>query len=136
MKNINSKKPYVEVAAALIWNGNKFMICQRPRNKACSLLWEFVGGKIEKDETKKEALKRECREEIAAEIEIGEIFTEVTYEYPDAVVHLTLFDAKIPDMRYKKLEHNDIRWITAEEIQNYKFCPADNDILIKISELQ
>ena len=53
-----------EVVAALIWNGNKFLACQRPANKARGLLWEFVGGKVEQGETKEAALIRECREEL------------------------------------------------------------------------
>lgn len=52
----------IEVVAALIWQGDKFMICQRPAQKARGLLWEFVGGKVESGETKKQALIRECRE--------------------------------------------------------------------------
>jgi 8-oxo-dGTP diphosphatase len=55
----------MEVVAALIWQGDKFMICQRPAHKARGLLWEFVGGKVEPGETKEQALIRECREELA-----------------------------------------------------------------------
>lgn len=53
-----------EVVAALIWDSNKFMICQRPAHKARGLLWEFIGGKVEPGETKEQALIRECREEL------------------------------------------------------------------------
>ena len=60
----------VEVVAALIWNGEKFMICQRPVNKKRGLLWEFVGGKVEKGESKERALIRECKEELDIEIDV------------------------------------------------------------------
>ena len=60
----------VEVVAALIWEQDRFMICQRPAHKARGLLWEFVGGKVEPGETKEEALIRECREELAVTLSV------------------------------------------------------------------
>ncbi len=122
----------VEVVAALVWENDKFMICQRPANKARGLLWEFVGGKVEKGETKEEALIRECREELAVELTVGEVFMDVVHEYPDITVHLTLFNASIREGVPQRLEHNDIRWITAGEMDEYDFCPADEVILEEI----
>lgn len=124
----------VEVVAALIWADNKFMICQRPAHKARALLWEFVGGKVESGETKEQALVRECQEELAVTISVGDVFMEVTHEYPDITVHLTLFNAVIWEGTPQKLEHNDIQWITPAQIPNYDFCPADEEILQKIIE--
>ena len=123
-----------EVVAALIWQGEKFMICQRPAHKARGLLWEFVGGKVEPGETKEQALIRECREELAVTLSVGDIFMDVTHEYPDLPVHLTLFNATIAEGEPVMLEHNDIKWITPSEILNYEFCPADKEILKKIIE--
>ena len=124
----------VEVVAALIWYKNKFMICQRPAHKARGLLWEFVGGKVEPGETKEQALIRECREELDVTISVGGVFMDVVHEYPDITVHLTLFNAVIAEGVPQNLEHNDIRWITPEEIPDYEFCPADEEILKKIIE--
>ena len=124
-----------EVVAALIWDKDKFMICQRPSHKARALLWEFVGGKVEPGETKERALIRECREELNILLSVGDVFMDVTHEYPDITVHLTLFNATIADGEPQKLEHNDIQWITPREITNYKFCPADEEILQKIIEV-
>ena len=123
-----------EVVAALIWQGDKFMICQRPAHKARGLLWEFVGGKVEPGETKEQALIRECREELAATLSVGDVFMDVVHEYPDLTVHLTLLNATIAEGEPQKLEHNDIRWITPSEIQNYEFCPADEKILKEITK--
>ena len=124
-----------EVVAALIWDKDRFMICQRPAHKARGLLWEFVGGKVEPGETKEDALIRECREELAVTLSVGDVFMDVTHEYPDLKVHLTLFNATIAEGIPQKLEHNDIQWITPLEIPNYDFCPADVEILKKITEV-
>ena len=124
----------VEVAVALIWNGDKFMIRQRPANKARALLWELVGGKVEADETKQQALIRECNEELNVLLSVGDVFMDVVHEYPDLTVHLTLFNATIEEGEPQKLEHNDIQWITPREIPNYEFCPADEEILKTILE--
>lgn len=123
-----------EVVAALIWQGERFMICQRPPHKARGLLWEFVGGKVEPGETKEQALIRECKEELDAVLSVGDIFMDVFHEYPDLTVHLTLFHAVIAEGEVKKLEHNDIRWITPSEIPDYDFCPADVEILKEITK--
>lgn len=121
-----------EVVAALIWDKDKLMICQRPTHKARGLLWEFVGGKVEPGETKEQALIRECQEELAVTLSVGDVFMDVVHEYPDLTVHLTLFNAVIIEGVPQKLEHNDIKWISPSEIPNYEFCSADVEILKKI----
>ena len=122
----------VEVVAALIWDGDRFLICQRPAHKARGLLWEFVGGKVEPGETKEEALRRECREELDIDLAVGEVFMAVRHVYPDITVHLTLFEATIAAGTPRRIEHNDLKWITPAEIPHYEFCPADEEILARI----
>ena len=124
-----------DVVAALIWEGERFLACQRPAHKARGLLWEFVGGKVEPGETKEEALIRECREELDITVSPGDVFMEVIHAYPDLTVWLTIFHATIADGVPKALEHNEIRWITTQEIDDLAFCPADVEILEKIKEL-
>ena len=124
----------IEVVAALIWEQDTFMICQRPKHKKRGMLWEFVGGKVEKGETKEQALIRECREELGVLVSVSNVFMEVDHIYPDVAVHLTLFNAKIEKGIPQKLEHNDIRWIRVNEIDVYDFCPADTEILKKLKE--
>lgn len=121
-----------EVAAALIWDSGRFMICRRPPHKARGLLWEFVGGKLENDETAAQALVRECREELDVEVAPMDIFMEVIHKYPDIEIKLILFNAVIVSGEPKLIEHVDIKWITPDEIGNYDFCPADEDILKEI----
>ena len=121
-----------EVVAALIWRGERFLACQRPAHKARGLLWEFVGGKVEQGETREEALIRECQEELAVTVVPRDIFMEVTHEYPDLTVHLTLFNADLPEGEPRALEHNDLRWITVGQIDTLPFCPADQEILERL----
>jgi 8-oxo-dGTP diphosphatase len=124
-----------EVVAALIWNKNRFLACQRPAHKARGLMWEFVGGKVEPGESKEQALIRECQEELAVTIAVRDMFMEVDHVYPDLTVHLTLFNASIAEGIPQKIEHNDLRWITVEEIDQYEFCPADEEILRRLKEV-
>ena len=124
-----------DVVAALIWDGDKFLACQRPANKARGLLWEFVGGKVEPGETPEQALIRECREELDVTVAPRDVFMTVIHEYPDLTVRLILFNAVIAEGTPQLLEHNDLRWITTAQIDELEFCPADEEILKKLKEL-
>ena len=121
-----------EVVAALLWQGDRFLACQRPAHKARGLLWEFVGGKVEPGESKQEALIRECREELGVTVSVGEVYLGVTHAYPDLTIHLTLFQASLLEGTPQPLEHRQLRWITRAEIPDYPFCPADEVILEKL----
>ena len=127
-----TERPITDVVAALIWQEGKFLICQRPAHKARGLLWEFVGGKVEPGETRQEALIRECREELAIELSVGDVFMEVVHPYPDITVRLILFHAAIASGTPQLLEHVDIQWILPRQIPDFDFCPADTDILERI----
>ena len=131
---LTRKKP-VDVVAALIWEKDKFLICQRPANKARGLLWEFVGGKVEPGETKQQALMRECMEELAIKVDVKDKFMEVTHEYPDMLIRLTIFHCIIPEGFPQALEHNDLAWIHPSKADDYEFCPADTDILKEIKRV-
>lgn len=124
-----------DVVAALIWDRGRFLICQRPPEKKRGLLWEFVGGKVEEGETKKEALVRECMEELGIKTEVGDEFMTVVHSYPDIEITLTLYNAKIKSGNITLLEHIDARWITPEEIDKFDFCPADAEILARLKAL-
>ena len=125
----------VDVVAAMIWEKDKFLICQRPATKARGLLWEFVGGKVEAGESFQEALKRECMEELAIQVDVHDQFMQVVHEYPDILIRLTLFHCTISKGVPQTLEHNDIRWIHPSQIDNFTFCPADTDILSRIKRI-
>ena len=119
------------VGAAIVTNGT-VLCAQRGPGKSLAGYWEFPGGKVEPGETKEAALVRECQEELGVVVSVGDLFMEVTHSYPDLTVHLTLFHAVIVQGEPQKLEHQDIRWITREEISQYPFCPADDVILARL----
>lgn len=123
-----------EVVAALIWDGERFLACQRPAQKARGLLWEFVGGKVEAGETREQALIRECKDELGISVSVADVFMDVIHQYSDLKVHLTLFNASVLSGELQKLEHNDLRWITVDEIDEYQFCPADDEILLELKK--
>ncbi|MBE5799830.1 MAG: (deoxy)nucleoside triphosphate pyrophosphohydrolase [Clostridiales bacterium] len=125
-------KKAIEVVAALIWRGDRFLACQRPPEKARGLLWEFVGGKVESGESGPQALVRECQEELGVTLDVGDAFMDVTHEYPDLTVHLTLYEAEIAKGEPRMIEHHDIRWVTVEEMDTLEFCPADQVFLEEI----
>ena len=128
------EKKTIEVVAALIWRGDRFLACQRPPEKARGLLWEFVGGKVESGESGPEALVRECQEELDVTLKVGAAVMDVTHEYPDLTVHLTLYEAEIAEGEPRMIEHRDMRWVTAEEMDQLEFCPADQVFCAEIKK--
>ena len=126
----------MDVVAALIWDNDKFLICQRPPNKTLGLLWEFVGGKVESNESKEEALFRECKEELGVEITVGDQCMNIIHDYPDFTISLHLFNAVITKGFPQSLEHDDVRWITINEISKYNFCPADEKIIKELVKVK
>lgn len=124
-----------EVSAALIYDGDRFLICQRPPNKPRGLLWELPGGKAESGESPKETAERECREELGIKIKALDEFAQVIWEYPDIKIRLTVFLCRKTGGKFELREHSAARWITPEEIRKYDFCPADAAIMDKISSV-
>lgn len=125
-------KRIIEVVGAIIKDGDRYLVGQRAANKAQGGLWEFIGGKIEPGETPEQALARECREELALEIEDEHIIDSVVHEYPEKTIRLTLISCSpksgsIP----KALEHQQIRWVTRAEMDTMDFAPADRELIRK-----
>ena len=129
---MNSDKKIVEVVGAIIKDGDRYLVGQRAANKSQGGLWEFMGGKIEPGETPEQALARECREELDLEIENECIIDSVVHEYPEKTIRLTLIECtpKVGSLP-RPNEHQDIRWVTREEMEVLDFAPADRDLIRK-----
>ena len=126
----------IEVVGAIIKDGDRYLVGQRAANKSQGGLWEFMGGKIEPGETPEQALARECREELDLEIENEHIIDSVIHEYPEKTIRLTLISCSpksgsIP----KALEHQQIRWVTREEMDELIFAPADKELIVRLDPM-
>ena len=126
-------KHIIEVVGAIIRDGDRYLVGQRAANKAQGGLWEFMGGKVEPGETPEQALARECREELDLEIENEHIIDSVIHEYPGKTIRLTLISCSPkPDSSPKALEHQQIRWVTRDEMDAIDFAPADRELIQRL----
>lgn len=122
----------IEVVAAIIIEDGKVFATQRGYGEWQGW-WEFPGGKIEPDESPQQALKREIREELNAEISVGTLLATVEWDYP--TFHLTMhcFICKLESGTFSLNEHNDAAWLTKDTLESVKWLPADLAILGKIA---
>lgn len=122
----------IRVVAAIIQDGDKILATQRATGKFANG-WEFPGGKIEQGEKPETALVREIREELDAEITVGEYFYKVDYKYPD--FHL-LMDCYLCRLKgnFKLLEHKSAKWVTKETIHGLDWLPADTPVIEKLAD--
>lgn len=118
----------IEVVAGIIYKDNKFLIAKRNLKKAQGGLWEFPGGKVERDEDYEEALKREIKEEFNADIEVKQYIGENIHHYPEKDIKLIFYIAELISDKMELLEHEDIRWITKEEKDKFEFAGADKKV--------
>ena len=84
---------------------------------------------------KPQALIRECQEELGITVSVGEPFLNLTHRYPDLTIRLTLFHASVAEGTPRLLEHQAMRWVTAEEAQKMPFCPADQEIIERLKQI-
>ena len=124
----------ISVVGAVILNGGKILSAQRKLGGTLGGLWEFPGGKVEEGESSKEALAREVREELEADIEIVREICKTTHHYDFAIVELTTFLCKIPDRRLKNKEHEAVKWLSVDDLETVEWAPADLPTIAWIKE--
>ena len=128
-----SGRKTIRVAAALILDNGRVFATQRGYG-AYKDWWEFPGGKIEPGETPEEALKREIREELAAEIEVGDFLTTVEYDYPEFHLSMDCFWCRVLEGELKLLEHEAARWLSLDDLLQVKWLPADLEVIGRIRQ--
>jgi 8-oxo-dGTP diphosphatase len=121
--------PPIDVVAGVIRRDGLLLITQRMPDDTLAGYWEFPGGKVERDEDLRAALRRELREEIDVETEIGAEIYRVVHAYPDRDVRLYFFDAVILSGEPRKVEVADLRWVRVDELMDYQFPEADRPLL-------
>lgn len=123
----------INVVAAIIHDTQRRIFATQRGYGEWKDWWEFPGGKIEPRETPEEALKREIREELAAEIEVRQLFTTVEYDYPKFHLTMHCYLCTLLSTTPQLLEHQDARWLAIEELNSVKWLPADKDVIEKLS---
>lgn len=121
----------VKVAAAIIMHGDKIFATQRGYGEFKDG-WEFPGGKIEAGETPKQALVREIREELDTEIEVGDLFDTVEYDYPTFHLSMDCFLCTVKSGNLVLKEHEAARWLTKDNLDSVEWLPADKDLIKKL----
>ncbi|MDE6188949.1 MAG: (deoxy)nucleoside triphosphate pyrophosphohydrolase [Clostridia bacterium] len=130
-------KKTLKVVGAIIVQNGKILAVKRGANKnaAVAFKYEFVGGKIEEGETPQAALKREVFEEMDYDVEVGEKFMQVVYEYEDVFVDLQTYFCKPLSESFVLKEHLDYKWLSQDELFSVEWAPADTDIIERLSKL-
>ena len=128
MKTMNESRKNIEVVAAIIIQDGRLFATQRGYGEWKDW-WEFPGGKIEPGESPKDALKREIREELATEIEVGNLLTTVEYDYPKFRLTMHCYLCDIIRGQLSLLEHEDACWLTMNELDGVKWLPADVEVI-------
>ena len=130
---IQTRKP-IEVVGGVIVSDGKILAAQRPYNKTLGGLWEFVGGKVEKNETHAQALKREIKEELDCDITINHKITNTVFYYDFATISLTTYFCYLNDCIPSLSEHLQLRWLTIDELDSVKWTPTGYPALAKIKK--
>ena len=133
---IVSKIKNIKVAGGIILNKNHFLLCRRgPKEKAAGM-WEFPGGKLEKDETPEDCMVRELKEELAIDVKLGPLYTNYTYKTEQVTYDLYFFFVKSYVGKIRKIVHDKIKWLTLEEFNDYEILPGDGPLIEQLLRVE
>ena len=122
----------IRVVAAVIEEQGRYLITQRRPNAVLPLLWEFPGGRREEAESDEDALKREVRERLGAEVVVGQLISFVRHPYEHYTVDLHLYECQLQTRSLECRAVHDYRWVTSTEFDSYPFTPADEASMTKL----
>jgi 8-oxo-dGTP diphosphatase len=123
---------HIEVVGAVIVRDGMVLCALRGADGALPHLWEFPGGKIEADETPREALQREIDEELRCRVRVGDQVERTTYDYDFATVTLTTFYCELLDGEPRTTEHSEVRWVLPALLETLDWAPADIPAIARI----
>jgi mutator protein MutT len=126
--------PVIEVAAALVFHRGKLLVAQRFDTDHQGGLWEFPGGKRRAEESYEDCLRRELREELGIEIEVGAVLENITHQYPDRTVRLRFFCCTWTANEPRSLGCQAWTWVAREQLLSYAFPAADQRLLKRLQE--
>jgi 8-oxo-dGTP diphosphatase len=122
----------IRVVAAVLADGDRYLITQRRPAAVLPLLWEFPGGKVEPKESDAAALKREVRHRLGVEVEAGQLISFVSHPYEHYVVDLFLYECRIVSGEPRSINVQAFKWVTSDEFDQYPFTPADEASMNKL----
>ena len=122
----------IDVTAAILFKNDKLLIAQRKSGDKLPDEWEFPGSKVENDETPEQCLKREMKEEFGIDVIVGEFLGESVYHYDHISIRLLAYRAFWNTGELKIREHQSIRWVTINQIDQFDFAPADMPFVEKL----
>jgi 8-oxo-dGTP diphosphatase len=124
----------VLVVAAVVRRGAEILISRRHADAARGGQWEFPGGKVEPGEAEEDALRREIREELGCDVEVGPLLVRHRHQYPDLEVELAFHACRLPPgAEPRPLGVAGLEWARAEALEGYDFCEADRPVLAALA---
>lgn len=131
-EKVDIMKKIINVVGAIIYSDNKILCAQRSEKMSLPLMWEFPGGKIEKDETEEEALIREIKEEMKCDLIVKDKVTTTEYEYDFGIVKLSTYKCELNKELPTLTEHKQIMWLPLQQLNELTWAPADIPAVKKI----
>ena len=123
--------PTITVVAAVVEEHDAFLVTRRPDGVHLAGLWEFPGGKIDPAESHGDALRREMREELDTDVDVGELVFETTHAYPERTVALYFYRCVLKQ-RPRPLLGQEMQWIKRSELATLGFPPADEELIRRL----